>query len=147
MAHFPSMCYSTSINTQVLFYDEHDIKFEDLALAILWIHRIHYFLLREGVYANDHQNNNSPNVNLNNVYGNGRMQLTNKHRTLKFMPAHMNCVLVEICEDLKLLSSKITQGDFNKTHLVLHSLTDKGTNQQDLLAATQTTNSWKDDEK
>ena len=70
MAHFASMCWSSPLNPQVLFYDDHDIKFDVGALNILWSRHIQYFILKEGDYVHDQPNYNGPKFKLKNLYGN-----------------------------------------------------------------------------
>ena len=94
MSHFQSMCCHSPINTQVLFYDVHDSYFDNRALDILCRHNIQYFILKEGGYVNDQPNNNSPNTNHNNFYGNTIMNCIRHNGTLKFTPTHMNSILV-----------------------------------------------------
>ena len=40
MSHFSSICYYSPLNPQVMFYDGHDIRFDDGALKIVWSHHI-----------------------------------------------------------------------------------------------------------
>ena len=79
----------------MIFYDGHVINFDDRALNILQSHHIQYFILNAGDSIHDKKNDNDPNLKLKNIYGNERMNCTRKHRTLKFMPAHMDDILVK----------------------------------------------------
>ena len=117
MSHFPSMCCSSPLNTQVLFYDGHDIHFDDRALDILRRHNIRSFILNKGDYVHDQPNNNGPNMKLNNFYDNAKMNWMRHHGTLKFTPAHMNYVPVETWEAFKLSYVTITQEYFRMTHI------------------------------
>ena len=65
----------------------------------------------------DQPNNNGPNLKLNYLYGNARMNWMRNNGTLKFTRAHMNSILVEKWEAFKILSATITQEYFKKTHL------------------------------
>ena len=94
ISHFASMCCSSPLNHQVLFYDGHDIHFYYRALDILRRHNIQYFILNVGDSVHDHQNDNVLNTKLNNLYGNERMNWMRHHGTLKFTPVRMNSVLV-----------------------------------------------------
>ena len=67
-----------------------------------------YFILESGDFLYDQPNNNVPNMNFNNLYGNAIMYWIRQHGTLEFTPAHMNYVLVETWESLKLSSATIT---------------------------------------
>ena len=57
-------------------------------------------------------------MNLNNVYGNTRMNWMRHHVNLRFTPAHMNSFLVETLEAFKLSSMTITQKYFKNTHIL-----------------------------
>ena len=137
MSHFPSMCCSSPINYQVLFYDGHARQFDDKTLNILSRHRIHAFILEEVDYLHDQPNNNNTNTNLKNLYGNKRMICTRHHGSLNFTLLHRNSFLVEIWEAFKLSSATITHKAFNKTYLLHPSQTDIGTNHQACLAGNQ----------
>ena len=65
------------------------------------------------------------------------------HENLKFSPDHINDVLVETWEYLKLSSSTITQEYFKKTHIIPLSLQDKELYHQAGLTATQMSNGQK----
>ena len=90
MAHFTSMCCSSHLNPQVIFYYGHGSYFDDRALYIFCIQNIQYFILKAGDFVHDYPNNNSQNTKIKNFYGNARMNWTRYHGTLKFSPPHMN---------------------------------------------------------
>ena len=102
MSNVDSMCSSSPLNTQVILYDGHDRNFDDRALDILRRHNIQYLILKADDYVHDHPNDISSNMNLNNFYVNSIMIWMIHHGTLKFTPTHMNSVLVETLEALKL---------------------------------------------
>ena len=95
MSHFASMCCSYPLNNKGLFYDSHESHFDDRAFYILCTHNIQCFILRAGDYVHDQPNDNGPNMNIKNLYGNARMNWMRHHRTLKSTPPHTNYVLVE----------------------------------------------------
>ena len=66
--------------------------------------------------------------------------------TPKFMPSHMNDVLVETWEDLNISYISITQGAFKKTHRIPLFSSYQYTNLQDLLEATKISIGQKSDE-
>ena len=140
MYHFASMCLSSHLNTQVLFYDDHDSHFCYSALDILCIYIIHYFILKAGDSVHDYPNDNVPNIKLKNLYGNARMNCIRHYGTLKFTPPHMNSFLVETWEAFKLSSAEITRKGFKKTHLLLLSPPGIGTNRQAFLAGIKHSN-------
>ena len=75
-----------------------------------------HFILEAGDSMHYQPNNNGPNKKLKNLYGNARMNWMIHHVTLKFTPANMNYLLIETWEYFKLLSAKICQKYFKKTH-------------------------------
>ena len=109
MAHFSSMCCSSPLNPQVLFYDCRDIHFDDRTLNILRRHNIQYFILKASDSVHYQPNDNGPNMKLKNLYGNARINCMRHHLTIKFSPLHMNYALVETWEAFKILSATITQ--------------------------------------
>ena len=90
MAHSTSICYSYTLNSQVLFYDGYGSGFDHKALNILRRHNIRYFILKAGDYVNDQPYNHDPNTKLNNFYFNARMNWLIDHGTLKFSSPQMN---------------------------------------------------------
>ena len=118
MAHFPSMCCSSPLNSQVLFYDGHGRNIDDREFDILHRQHIQYFTLNSGDYVHYQPNNNDPNTKFNILYGNARMNCMEHHGNLKFTPSCMNSVLVETWEAFKISSTTITQKDFKNTHLL-----------------------------
>ena len=102
MSHFSSVCFSYHLNTLVLLYDGHDRHFDYSSLRILWSHHIHYLIQNSGGFVQYQPKNNDPNLKLDNLYGNTRMNFMRNHGTLKFTPAHNNTILVETWEYSKL---------------------------------------------
>ena len=86
MAHFASMCCSSPLKPQVIFYYGHVSHFYYWALNILFRHNIQYFILKAGDYVYDQLNDNGPNMNLRNIYGSARMNWMRHHGILKFTP-------------------------------------------------------------
>ena len=105
-----------------------------------------YFILKAVGYVYDHPIDNGPNMKLNNMYGNTRMEWMLYHGNLKFSPPHMNSVLVETWEDFKPSSTKIVQKYSNETHLTPLSPPDIGKNHQACLVCTQQSNLYKVDD-
>ena len=94
-------CRSRNMNPQVLLFDGHDSHFDDRATHIMRSHHISPFILKAGDSTNDQPNDNGPNLNLNRYYGVSRIKWQRHHGTMKFTPAHMNSVLVEICHSFQ----------------------------------------------
>ena len=94
----------------------------------------------------DHTDDNGPNLELNNFYGNGIINWTWNHGTLKFKPSNKNAIVVETWEAFKLSSETISQETFENTHLLPLSPPEKFMNHQACLADNQTPNSSKADE-
>ena len=93
MAHLVSMCFSSVLNTQVLFYDARNSHFDYSSFNILWSNHIHSFILESGYSVRNHSNHKVPNLNLNNLHVYSRINWMRKHGNLKFIPDHMNDVL------------------------------------------------------
>ena len=74
MSHFSYMCCCSCLNTQVLFYYGRSSHFGDMGLKILWIRHIQTLILNKGYCLHDKPNDNGPNNNLNNLYGNTIMK-------------------------------------------------------------------------
>ena len=97
MSLFSRTCGASKINPQFLFFDGHDSHFDDRATHLLRSHHISPFILNAGDPTNDQPNDNGPNLKLKRYYGISKLKCQRQHGTIKFTPAHMNSVLVEVC--------------------------------------------------
>ena len=95
ITHFSSMCCSSPLNPRAIFYDGHSRHYDYRVLNILHSHHIQSFILKMCDYLNDQPNNNGPNLELNNLHGNARINFMNNHGNLKIVPIHINYVPVE----------------------------------------------------
>ena len=96
MSLFSRTCGASKITPQVLFFDGHDIHFDDRATNPLRYHHIYQFILKAGDSTNDQPNYNAPNLKLKRYYSIAKVKWQRQHGTTKFTPAHMNSVLVEM---------------------------------------------------
>ena len=73
-------------------------------MIILKRHRyVQYFLLNSGDSSNGRPNNNGPNANLESLYNRGEKAKWHlRFATIKFIPDHMNSILVVSREEFKL---------------------------------------------
>ena len=69
MFHFSSICCSSPLKPQVLFYDIHNSHFDGMALDILWYHYMKSFILNSGEYVHGQLSSNGPNLNINISHG------------------------------------------------------------------------------
>ena len=74
IVHFNNFCGLNQLNTQVLFYDDHDGHFGDRDIHILRSHHIKPFVLKVVDSVNDQPNDNGPNLKLKGLYGQARMK-------------------------------------------------------------------------
>ena len=93
---FSRTCGAININPQVLFFDGHDIHFDDRATHLLRSHHISPFILKVGNSTNDQPNDNGPNLKLKRYYGIETVKCQRQHGTMKFTVSHMNYALVEM---------------------------------------------------
>ena len=114
--HFYSICFSSTLNYQMLLYDGCDRHFYNRELNILRTHHIQAFTLNSDDSVHDQPRDNGKNLNPNNIYGNSRMNCMRKNITLNFTTSHMNVIFVEILETFKLSPTTITRGYLNKRH-------------------------------
>ena len=107
MSHFPSMCCSSPLNPQVLFYDCHDSHFDDRELDILCKHNIQSFILKADDSVHEQPNYKGPKTNIKNMYGSSRTNWMRHHGNLKLTPDNISSVLVVTWEALKISSMTI----------------------------------------
>ena len=89
MSLFSRTCGSSKMNPQVLFFDDHNIHFDDRATHIMRSHHIFPFILKSGESNNDQPNDNGPNLRLKRYYGIAKVKWKRQHGTMKFTPAHI----------------------------------------------------------
>ena len=113
------------MNPQVLFFDCHDSHFDDKATHILRSCHISPFILKAGDSTNDQPNDNGLNLKLKRYYGISKTKWQRQHGTIKFTPAHMNSVLVEMWHSFQQKSSCVIIDALKKTKLyhLLHLIT------------------------
>ena len=114
MGLFSRTCGYSKMNPQVLFFDGNDSHFDDRATYILQSHHISLFILKAGDSANDHPNDNGPNRMLKIYYSIARVKWQREHGTMKFTPAHMNYVLVEMWHLFQQKSARVIINVFKK---------------------------------
>ena len=93
---FSRTCVDIKLNPLVLFFDCHDSHFDDRGTHILRSYHMSIFIFKAGDSTNDHPNYNGPNMNLKIYYGIAKLKWQIQNVTIKFTPAHMNSVLVEM---------------------------------------------------
>ena len=118
MMNFKTVCVANKLNQQVLFYDVHEIHFDNRAINILCSHHIKPFVLKAGDSGNDQPNYNGPNLNLKGLYGQAIMNWQRQYVTLKFTNSHMNALLVEMWRYFQISSAPIIIDDLKKTNIV-----------------------------
>ena len=137
MSLFSRTCVYGKMNPQVLFFDGHYSHFNDRATHILQSHHISTFILKAGDSTNDQPNDNGTNLKLKIYYGIAKMKWQRQHGTMKFNPAHMKSVLVEMWNSFQQQSACV---------IVPLAPPDHNTNTQSCLAVTQTPSGTKSEE-
>ena len=107
MIHFSRTCGDSKINPLVLFFDGHNIHFDDRTTHILQSHHISSFILKEGDSTNNQSNDNGPNLKLKRYYVIAKMKWQRQHGTMKVTAAHMNYVLVEMWHSFQQQSASV----------------------------------------
>ena len=105
MGLFSSTCGSSKMNPQVLFFDGHDIHFDDRATHILRSHHISPFILKAGDSTNDQPNDNGPNCMLKRYYSISKRKMAEtawNHEVYSY--PHELCS----CGDVAFISTKIS---------------------------------------
>ena len=96
MSLFSTTYGASKINPQVLFFDIHDSHFDDRDTHLLLSHHISPFILKACDSTNDQPNDNGPSLKIKRYYGIEKVKCQRQHGTIKFTPAHMNSILVEM---------------------------------------------------
>ena len=118
MTQFSNICGASPVNKNILFFDRHDIHFDDCALTQMQSKNIKPFILKSGDSINDHPNDNGPNSTLEALFNNSKAKWMLKYGTTRFQPHHMNSVLVEVWDSFKVSYGNIIVDSFAKTHLL-----------------------------
>ena len=95
MVKFSKICGASPVNNQKLFFDGHNIHFNNRDLTQMQCKNIQPFILKVGDSINDQPNANVPNSKLKALYNVLKDKWILKYGTTRFQPHHMNSVLVE----------------------------------------------------
>ena len=68
MTQFSNICGAYSVNNKILFFDGHDIHFDDLVITKMQRKHIQPFILKSGDSINDQPNDNRPNSKMKAIY-------------------------------------------------------------------------------
>ena len=71
--HFSSMCGSSPLNPKVIFYDVHEIYFDDRKINVFWGHQVQYLILKSDYSVHNHPDDNEPNLRLKKLFGNEKI--------------------------------------------------------------------------
>ena len=123
MTQFCNPCDAYPINNQILFFDGHDIHFDDGALRQMKCKNIQPFVLKAGDSLNDQPNDNGPNAKLKSLYNVSKAVWMVKYGTKKVLPHHMNFALVEAWDTFKVSDGNNTRDSFLKKSYPPSSLT------------------------
>ena len=68
MTQLSNLCGAYPVNNKIIFFNRHDINFEDYAHIHMEHQNIQPLILNEGDSVNDHPNDNGPNAKLKSLY-------------------------------------------------------------------------------
>ena len=88
-------CSASPVNNNILFFDGHNIHFDNHAPTQIQKKNTQYFILKVGDSINDHTNDNMPNEKLKDLYNNSKDKRKQKYGPSGFQHHHTNSVLVE----------------------------------------------------
>ena len=95
MNQFYNVCIASPFNNQIIFFNGHDIHFDDRALVHMGRQNIRPFVLKAGDSVNDQTNDNGPNSKLKSLYNEVKAVCMLKYGTKTFLTQHMNSFLVQ----------------------------------------------------
>ena len=95
MTQFSNILGASPVNNQILFFDGHNIHFDDRALIQTKIKNIHHLILKAVESINDNPNENRYNSKLKDLYKISKSNWMLNYITTRFQPHLMNYVLVE----------------------------------------------------
>ena len=128
--------YST-ISNQILFFVAHAMHFNDRSLSYMKDQYIQPFVLKSVKSVNDHFNVNGTNVKLKFPYTVSKLFFMMKYRREKFLPYHINSILVKVWDAFNLSSWNIIRDVILITNVLPFSLTSFATNTQKCVASVQ----------
>ena len=100
-------------------------------------------VLKTGESINDQNNDNVPNSKRNSLYNGVKTAWMLNYGTTKFLPQHMNSVLVEAWYAFKVPAGNIIRGRFAKTKLTPLSPPDSTKNTQEVVSVPSLLHGWK----
>ena len=117
MTQFYNLCSVSPVNNQTIFFSGHGSHFENCALRQINCRKIKPLVLKVGDPINNHPNDNVPNYKLKSLCNVTKDVLILKYGTTKFLPRHMNSVLVEAWDTFKVSADNIIRDRFAKINL------------------------------
>ena len=104
-------------NNQILFFDGHNIHFDNGTLWKMVFKSTQPFVLKSCDSINDQPNDNCPNSKLKSLYNAVKNVWMMKYGTKRFLSHHMSSVLVEAWDTFNVSSGNIIGDGFSKTIL------------------------------
>ena len=103
-------------------------------------------VLKSGNKTNDQTNDSGPNAKLKSLYNEVKAKWIIQYGTTKFSPHHMNYILVEEWDALKVSAGRIVRYSFSKTKLLPLIHPNLTTNNQTCAESIQVSSGSKTDE-
>ena len=132
-----TVCGASTINNQILFFDEHHRRFYDHALSYMDGRYIQPSVLKAGDFGNDRPNDNGPNAILKSLYNGAKESCMLNYGTTKKLSHHMKSILVEAWDAFKVSTGNIVRDIFVKTKILPLSTPKFSTNTQACVASVQ----------
>ena len=112
---FSNICGDSPINNKIIFFNGNDSHFYGHTLLHMYQWNIQPFILKAGDYVNDQPNDNGPNAKLKSLYNEMKSAWMLKYSMTKFLPHHMESILVEEWDTFKVSYKKLIRDSFVKT--------------------------------
>ena len=73
MSQFSTVCGVSTINNQIILFDEHDCHIDERKISYIYNQNIQPFVLKAGDYVKNHTNDNGLNEKLKSHYNDAKL--------------------------------------------------------------------------
>ena len=115
ISHFRYIYGSLVWKQQVIFFNRHEFQYDAHSFDIMTSNFIHKLILKAGNSKNSQPNYNGPTVALKAVYNRQNNYYREMFSAKKYLPPHINTVLVETFDDYKLDVARLIVIIFKKS--------------------------------
>ena len=116
MTQFSNLYSTSPVNNQIIFFNGNDGHFNEHVLRQMKCQKIQPFVIKSDNSTNNQTNYNGLNSKLKSLYNVAKAAGMLKYGTKRFLPHHMNSILMEVWYAFKVSSGNIIRDRLKKMY-------------------------------